>query len=112
MTAKKFSMIATWSDPEDASELTEAFFKRADEYDGRKLKTRGRPKGAMTKEPIKTRLDADLVAALCESGERWQTRINDTLRASLTLAGRLESRLPNQVAPGARNQGGQPKQQP
>ncbi len=40
----------------------------------------------MTKEPVKSRLDAGLVAALRESGEGWQTRINDTLRASLTIA--------------------------
>lgn len=94
MTAKKRSTTATWSDPDDALELTETFFKQADEYDGRKLKPRGRPKAAMRKEPVKIRLDADLVAALRESGEGWQTRINDTLRASLTLAGRLEPRPP------------------
>jgi len=95
MTAKKRSTTATWSDPDDAPELTETFFKQADDYDGRKLKPRGRPKAAMTPEPVKIRLDADLVAALRESGEGWQTRINDTLRASLTLAGRLEPRPPS-----------------
>ena len=66
--------------------MTEAFFRQADEYHGRRLKPRGRPKAAMTKEPVKSRLDAGLVAALRESGEGWQTRINDTLRASLTIA--------------------------
>jgi len=69
--------------------LTEAFFKRADLYDGTKLKARGRPKSAVTKEPVKLRLDADVLAALRASGEGWQTRINDTLRASLKLAGRV-----------------------
>ncbi len=92
MTAKKRSSPATWSDPDDAPELTEAFFRQADQYEGSKLKARGRPKAAMTKEPVKIRLDADVVAALRESGEGWQTRINETLRASLTLAGRLRSR--------------------
>jgi len=52
-------------------------------------KLRGRPKAAITKEPVKIRLDADVLAALRASGEGWQTRINDTLRASLLLAGRL-----------------------
>lgn len=53
---------------------------------------RGRPNGsvqAVTKEPVKIRLDADVLAALRASGDGWQTRINDSLRASLQLAGRL-----------------------
>jgi len=53
---------------------------------------RGRPAGsvqAVTKEPIKIRLDTDVLAALRATGDGWQTRINDTLRASLHLAGRL-----------------------
>ncbi|WP_310614569.1 BrnA antitoxin family protein [Limnohabitans sp.] len=89
MTAKKPSTTATWTDPDDAPELTEAFFKTAEQYVGAQLKTRGRPKAAVTKEPVKIRLDADVLAALRASGEGWQTRINDTLRASLKLAGRV-----------------------
>lgn len=53
---------------------------------------RGRPAGslqAVTKVPVKLRLDADVLAALRASGDGWQTRINDSLRASLHLAGRL-----------------------
>jgi uncharacterized protein (DUF4415 family) len=69
--------------------LTAEFFKSADVYEGNKLKTRGRPKAASPKEPVKIRLDADVLAALRSSGEGWQTRINDTLRASLRLAGRV-----------------------
>lgn len=53
------------------------------------LKPRGRPKAVVTKEPVKLRLDADVLAVLRASGEGWQTRINDTLRASLHLAGRV-----------------------
>jgi hypothetical protein len=89
MIAKKPSTPATWTDPDDAPELTEAFFKNADLYDGAKPKARGRPKATLTKEPVKLRLDADVLAALRASGEGWQTRINDTLRASLKLAGRV-----------------------
>ena len=51
---------------------------------------RGRPAGttqAITKEPVKLRLDADVLAALRASGDGWQTRINDMLRASLRLGG-------------------------
>ena len=89
MSAKKTSTPATWTDPEGAPELTAAFFKQADRYEGTTLKPRGRPKAAVTKEPVKLRLDADVLAALRASGEGWQTRINDTLRASLKLAGRV-----------------------
>ena len=52
-------------------------------------KLRGRPKAMVTKAPVKLRLDADVLAALRASGDGWQTRINDTLRASLHLAGRV-----------------------
>jgi uncharacterized protein (DUF4415 family) len=71
--------------------LTEIFFKSADLYKGTKLKARGRPKSAAPKEPVKLRLDADVLAALRASGEGWQTRINDALRASLKLAGQLKA---------------------
>ena len=89
MTVKKPSTPATWTDPDDAPELTEAFFQTADRYDGATLKPRGRPRAVSTKEPVKLRLDADVVAALRASGDGWQTRINDSLRASLVLAGKL-----------------------
>ena len=89
MTAKKPSTTATWNDLDDAPELTEKFFKTADQYKGSQLQKRGRPRAAVTKEPVKLRLDADVLAVLRASGEGWQTRINDTLRASLKLAGRV-----------------------
>lgn len=53
---------------------------------------RGRPTGSTQstrKEAVKIRLDADVLAALRASGDGWQTRINDTLRASLALSGTL-----------------------
>ena len=70
---------------DDAPELTQSFFDSADLYEGKKIKSRGRPKSLVTKQPVKLRLDADVLAALRASGEGWQTRINDTLRASLKL---------------------------
>jgi uncharacterized protein (DUF4415 family) len=87
--AKKFSDLRAQMKPDDAPELTPEFFKSADLYEGNQLKTRGRPKSASPKEPVKLRLDADVLAALRASGEGWQTRINDTLRASLRLAGKV-----------------------
>ncbi|MCE2660567.1 MAG: BrnA antitoxin family protein [Rubrivivax sp.] len=53
---------------------------------------RGRPAGslaAVTKEPVKICLDPDVLAALRATGDGWQTRVNDLLRAGLLLAGRL-----------------------
>jgi uncharacterized protein (DUF4415 family) len=57
-------------------------------------KRRGRPVGstqAVTKQAVKLRLDADVLAVLRASGDGWQTRINDILRASLALAGKLQT---------------------
>jgi len=80
MTAKKRSTPATWTDPDDAPELTPEFFKAADLYEGAKLKARGRPKAATTKEPVKLRLDADVLAWFKGQGAGYQTRINQLLR--------------------------------
>lgn len=74
MAVKKSSTPATWTEPDDAPELTEAFFQAADRYDGATLKPRGCPKAQSTKETVKLRLDTDVLAAL---------------RASLALAGKL-----------------------
>ena len=43
----------------------------------------GRPKSDTTKTAVSLRLDADVVAAFRQTGDGWQTRINDTLRAKL-----------------------------
>jgi uncharacterized protein (DUF4415 family) len=68
--------------------------ERAAEHTPEKIvaRRRGRPVGSVQathKEPIKIRLDADILAALRETGDGWQTRINDTLRASMVLGGLL-----------------------
>ena len=89
MNASKRATPTAWTDPDDAPELTDEFFQRADEFEGDKLVRRGRPKAAATKEAVKLRLDADLLAALRATGDGWQTRINDMLRASMHLAGRV-----------------------
>jgi uncharacterized protein (DUF4415 family) len=91
MSAKKPSTDSTWIDPDDAPPLSNIFFERADLLDGGTLKRRGRPKLVSTKEAVKIRLDADVLNALRASGDGWQTRINDTLRASLRLAGQLKA---------------------
>ena len=92
MTASKRASRKNWVDPDDAPELTDEFFERADEYQGDRLVRRGRPKAAVTKVPVKLRLDPDVLEALRATGDGWQTRVNETLRATLKLAGRLAAR--------------------
>ena len=89
MKEKKCTLRAIWKDPDDAPSLDAAFFESAELFDGASPKPRGRPKASLTKEPIKLRLDADVLAALRASGDGWQTRVNEMLRASLRLSGTL-----------------------
>lgn len=91
MTANTRATRKNWVDADDAPELTDAFFERADEYHGGTLikRGRGRPKSEAAKVAVKLRLDPDLLAALRATGAGWQTRVNDALRATLQLGGRL-----------------------
>ena len=80
MSAKKPVTPSTLINPDDAPELTDEWFQRADLYKGGKLLRRGRPKAEVTKTPIKLRLDPDIIEAFKASGRGWQTRMNDALR--------------------------------
>lgn len=53
MNANKRATRKKWIDPDDAPELTDAFFERADEYRGTKLvkRGRGRPKSMLQSKP-------------------------------------------------------------
>ena len=73
MPASKRVTPKNWSDPDDAPELSDAFFERADEHRNQALIKRGRPKAAATKEPVKLRLDPDVVDALRATGRNQQT---------------------------------------
>jgi uncharacterized protein (DUF4415 family) len=44
------------------------------------VRGRGRPAGSGTKVATNIRLDRDLVEAFKETGDGWQTRLNDALR--------------------------------
>ena len=85
MSAKKPVTPGTLIDPDDAPELTDAWFQRADLHEGKKLLRRGRPLAEVTKTPIKLRLDPDIIAAFKAGGRGWQTRMNDALREWLKL---------------------------
>ncbi len=89
MNTKSKPSTTPWGDPDDAPGITEAWLQKADLYEGEKLIRRGRPTALAPKQAVKLRLDPDVLAALRARGEGWQTRINDTLRASLHLAGKV-----------------------
>jgi uncharacterized protein (DUF4415 family) len=87
---------AAMADP-DARPYTEEEWKAAKHMKFSELpaslqaKLRGRPRAESPKEAVKIRLDADVLAALRASGDGWQTRINESLRAALALSGKLNS---------------------
>ncbi len=85
MSANKRVTHKNSVDPDDAPELTDEFFERADEYHGAVLVKRGRPKSAATKVAVKLRLDPDLLAVLRATGDGWQTRVNRILRERFAL---------------------------
>lgn len=46
-------------------------------------------RGELAKEVVTIWLDTDVIAVLRASGAGWQTRVNDALRASLSLCGKI-----------------------
>jgi uncharacterized protein (DUF4415 family) len=85
MGTKKKGTGSEWVDPDDAPELTDEFFERANVWDGNKLISRGRPRSAMPKEAINIRLDPDVLEHFRADGPGWQSRINAALRKAAGL---------------------------
>ena len=85
MVASKRATRKDWVDSDDAPELTDEFFERADEYRGAKLVKRGRPPKPDAKVAVKLRLDPDLLAVLKATGPGWQTRANRILRERFAM---------------------------
>lgn len=84
MTASKSVTAPSWTDPDDAPELTDAQLVEAEVYEGDKFIRRGgRPKGSGTKELVSLRLDRAILDHFREGGPGWQTRLNDALRLTL-----------------------------
>ena len=79
MTAKPAVTKNILIDPEDAPELTDNWFEKADLMQGTKLVRRGRPAG-QTKASQTVRFDLDVLAAFKATGKGWQTRMNEALR--------------------------------
>lgn len=76
----KPNSATTWVDPDDAPELSDAFFNSADEYVGDQLVRRGRPKASQTKQALTVRYDTDVIKAFRATGKGWQTRMNAALK--------------------------------
>lgn len=98
MKKKPASSATPRVDPDDAPELTEAFFDRAVYRIAGKtvsrdafktaVRKRGRPVGstkADAKEAVKLRIDPDVMAVLRATGPGWQTRVNTILRERFAL---------------------------
>lgn len=85
MPRKKKSGVAVWLDRDDAPELTDKFFDRAEIRRGNRIVRRGRPPLPNPKQAVKLRLDADVLAAYRKTGAGWQTRINTDLRKAQKL---------------------------
>jgi uncharacterized protein (DUF4415 family) len=85
MTAKKSDTESSWIDPDDAPELTDEWFEKADLYDGEKLIRRGRRPSDSPKQAISLRVDADVLDKFKADGPGWQSRMNDALRKAAGL---------------------------
>ena len=86
MSGRRRASKSGWSDSEDAPELTDQWFAKADLYEGAKLVPRGgRPKKAAPKQAVNIRLDPDVLARFRASGSGWQSRINAILRRAVGL---------------------------
>jgi uncharacterized protein (DUF4415 family) len=72
-------------DPDDAPELTDEYFKRADQYEGGKLIRRGRPLDPNRKQAISLRIDGDVLERFKADGPGWQSRMNAALRKAAGL---------------------------
>jgi uncharacterized protein (DUF4415 family) len=86
MNEKKHATGSTWTDFDEAPELTEEWFAGAEFYRGGKLVRRGgRPKKEAPKEAVNIRLDPDVLAHFRAEGPGWQSRINAVLRKAAGL---------------------------
>ena len=79
MTVNKSVSKSRLNKADDAPDLTDAWFAKANLYKGGKLVRRGRPAGSGTKELVSLRLDKKALAAFRSTGKGWQVRINDTV---------------------------------
>ena len=88
MTGNKKVLISGLNPEDDAPELDDDWFERADLYRGTVLVRRGRPLGSGTKELVSLRLDKEALAAFRATGPGWQVRINAVVARSAKRLGK------------------------
>jgi uncharacterized protein (DUF4415 family) len=79
MTKNAADSKSEWIDPDDAPELDDYWFDRADLMIGDTVIRRGRPAGE-TKTQVSLRIDNDVLAAFRAEGPGWQSRMNAALK--------------------------------
>jgi uncharacterized protein (DUF4415 family) len=79
MTKNAAASKSEWIDPDDAPELDDYWFDRADLMIGDTVIRRGRPAGE-TKTQVSLRIDNDVLAAFRAEGPGWQSRMNAALK--------------------------------
>lgn len=93
MTENARTTNEPWTDPDDAPELDEYFFRHAAIWHGDTLirpasgtlTKPGRPRLEHPKQQVTLRLDADVLEKFRATGKGWQSRINAELRKILGL---------------------------
>jgi uncharacterized protein (DUF4415 family) len=83
MPRKKSAGDGEWTDPDDAPELTDDYFDRADLYHGEVLIRRGRPPLAAPKRQVTLRLSPEVLDHFKAGGPGWQTRIDEALKQAI-----------------------------
>jgi uncharacterized protein (DUF4415 family) len=82
MTESKKVSISGLNPEDDAPELDDDWFDRADLYKGTTFVRRGRPLGSGTKELVSLRLDKETLPNFKATGPGWQVRTNEILMRS------------------------------
>ncbi len=84
MEKSRGDMESSWVDPDDAPELDDDWFDRAEVRIGDTVIRPGRPKGS-AKRPVSLRLDQDVIDRFRADGPGWQSRMNEALRKAAGL---------------------------
>lgn len=80
MPKKEKDSKTAWVDPDDAPELTDAWFDAADLYQGTTRIRRGRPKKKEPAQQVTLRLPPEVLRYFGKGTKGWQTRISRALQ--------------------------------